>query len=151
NFNPLSRSRSPRRGGWRAASRRAARAGPPRRRRARRAARRERSPLPRSPARGARARRPPPAGRGSPPSGGSARVPPPGAGLGEPVGEGPAGDALVGLDVAGTRARDHVVGDRGCGGLLVPAAARSPVAYVLLVEARLPAADLVFVCGPVPR
>ena len=66
-LNPRPRSRSPRRAGWRAASRRAARAATPRRRRARRGGRRGRSRRPRSRARAARARRPLPAGRGSPP------------------------------------------------------------------------------------
>ena len=62
-----------------------------------------------------------------------------------------ADDQLVGLDIPRARARDDVVGDRGRRRLLVPAACGGPVAHVLLVEARLAAADLKAVGRPVAR
>src|SRR3954452_19554958 len=69
----------------------------------------------------------------------------------DPVVEGLAGDALVGLDVELARAGDDVVRDRRRRRRLVPAARRGPVADVLLVEGRLPAAGLVAVGRPVAR
>src|ERR1039458_7511944 len=60
-------------------------------------------------------------------------------------------DPLVRLDVARARARDHGVGGRRGGRALVPAGGGGPVAYVLLVEAGLPAARLMGVGRPVAR
>src|SRR3954449_1592438 len=69
----------------------------------------------------------------------------------EPGVERLARDPLVGVDVALARPGDDVVGDRRRRWLLVPAGARRPVAHVLLVEARLRAADLVRVGRPEAR
>src|ERR1700759_3072713 len=55
----------------------------------------------------------------------------------DPGAERLAGDPLVGLDVLLTRARDHVVGNRGRRRVAIPAGGRGPVAHVLLVKAGL--------------
>src|SRR5437763_9846837 len=146
------RTRSPRRAGWRGASRTWAEAVRGPRRLARRGGQRGRWRRRRSRARAAPARRRRPAGRGSRPWAGSGRGPSrggPDGGAVEPGLEGLAADALVCLDVAGARAGDDVGRDGGGGRLAVPAAGGGPVAHVLLVEARLPAADLEAVGGPV--
>ena len=69
----------------------------------------------------------------------------------QPGREGLAGDALVGLDVERAGALDHVVRELRRGRRLVPAGGARPVAHVLLVEARLPAARLVAVGRPEAR
>src|SRR6185503_10701607 len=120
------------------------------RRRARRAARRARGARPRTRAPEAPARRPGLADPGFRPWAGSGPAPSRSGAL-QPGRERLAGQPLVRGHVALARLRHDVVGNRRRGRRLVPAGAGRPVAHVLLVEARLPTADLVLVGGPEAR
>src|SRR5437588_2216731 len=141
-------SRTPRSAGWPAASRTSPLGPWGRRRRARSAAPRGRWPRRRSPARAARAPPPCPGDRGSRTS--AAPAPAPSRRPLQPGRERLVAQPLVGLDVLRARLLHHLVGEGGGRRGLVPAVARRPVPYVLLVEGALAAAGPVLVGRPEP-